>query len=339
MKFRRVEVLFAIVIFAVIAGILVLPVASSPLSNESPAGTVRLTPLAGPDRPANVPMGYVITPAGYFHPSCVQSLSKGERLLADGRLQHADGSVENAPAVCSYPRYLANGMPVSSGETKAGPGAGMRKPEISGWVEDANVTTGSTGKAYGGMFAVWQVPPGPPKNDGQVLYYFPGFEDINDANTSILQPVLGWYEGQWTIASWNCCLNGIVTNSPAVNVAPGDLIYGSVTSNCASGTLSCKTWNVLTLDLLSGESTTLGNTPSDGQRFNWAFGGVLEAYYIGACDDYPSNRQTTFYAVTVFDENRHVVKDPKWETGIDSTDTPQCHYAVKPAPNEVSLDY
>jgi hypothetical protein len=27
--------------------------------------------LAGPNRPAVVPEGYVITPFGYFHPSCV----------------------------------------------------------------------------------------------------------------------------------------------------------------------------------------------------------------------------------------------------------------------------
>jgi len=55
------------------------------------------------------------------------------------------------------------------------------------------------------------------------LYYFPGLEDIQDTQ-SILQPVLGWYWGQWTLASWNCCINGIITNSPAVNVSPGDLV-------------------------------------------------------------------------------------------------------------------
>lgn len=97
-------------------------------------------------------------------------------------------------------------------------------------------------------------------DDGQVLYYFPGFEDINGVQ-SILQPVLGWYQGQWTIASWNCCLNGIVTNSPAVVVRPGDWILGSVISNCRAGTL-CATWNVVTEDLSIKKSTTLADTPS-----------------------------------------------------------------------------
>lgn len=96
------------------------------------------------------------------------------------------------------------------------------------------------------------------------LIFFPGFEDINNTE-SILQPVLGWYQGQWTVASWNCCLNGIATSSPAVDVSAADEIYGSITSTCPAGTLCCAAWNVLTLDMPTGESTTLSDTPSEGQ--------------------------------------------------------------------------
>ena len=41
---------------------------------------------------ATVPDGYVATPFGYFHHSCVRSLAKGEKLLPDGRVQHADAT-------------------------------------------------------------------------------------------------------------------------------------------------------------------------------------------------------------------------------------------------------
>ena len=34
---------------------------------------------AGPHRPASVPERYVITPNGYFHPSCVLRLANGDR--------------------------------------------------------------------------------------------------------------------------------------------------------------------------------------------------------------------------------------------------------------------
>src|SRR5208283_920148 len=41
-----------------------------------------LTP-AGPKRPATVPAGYVITPYGYFDPSCVTHLAKGDVVRQD----------------------------------------------------------------------------------------------------------------------------------------------------------------------------------------------------------------------------------------------------------------
>ena len=87
--------------------------------------------------------------------------------------------------------------------------------------------------------------------------------------------------------------------------------------------------NVLSLDSSTGESTTLSNTPSEGQVLNWAFGGVLEPYYIVACDDFPPDRRTVFDNVTVFDENLHPIADPKWSETFNSTVQPQCGYGVK----------
>lgn len=306
----------------------------SALAGDSqPAVPINL-PAARPNHAPKVPEGYVITPFGYFHPSCVQSLTRGERLTAEGRLQHADGTVEANVAVCNYQRYTPSGEPATA---STGNGAATL-PEASGWIENASITTGSATKSYGALIALWTVPPQPTNNDGQTLYFFPGFEDIN-AVQSILQPVLGWYGGHWTIASWNCCLNNIVTESPAVNVAAGDEIYGSITSACSPGTLSCATWNVLSLDMSTGESTTLASTPSDGQVFNWAFGGVMEPYYIVSCKDYPPNSQVTFNDVTVFDQNLRPVSNPKWSGTSNTTQTPQCHYGVKPKLDEITLDY
>jgi hypothetical protein len=344
MKSLRTRVFLAVLVLAASAGAFGQSASSSSSASEShQAGSPNIPSAGGRNRPASVPDGYVITPFGYFHPSCVQSLAKGERLLADGRVQHPDGTLEENVAVCSYQRYTPTGQPVSAGEAKMSTGkiggtVTKTSPEVRGWIENANITTGSATKSYGALIAIWTVPPQPIANDGQVLYFFPGFEDINDLQTSILQPVLGWYQGQWSIASWNCCLNNIVTNSPAVNVSPGDAIYGSITSTCPAGTLSCTTWNVLSLDLFTGESTTLRDTPSQGQVFNWAFGGVLEPYYVITCDDYPSNRQISFYN-EVLDEHLHPIIDPKWTTAANSSQTPQCNYDVKVMPNEVMLDY
>lgn len=302
-----------------------------------------IPPQAGPNRPEDVPSGYVITPFGYFAPSCVQSLAQGDRLLKDGRIEHANGTEEGYVATCTSPHFTANGTMVKANPTGTGsPGNNSplvaSLPTINGWVESANVLSNSTTTSFGGILATWTVPPSPSTNDGQVLFFFPGFEDI--ANTqSILQPVLQWNQGQWSIASWNCCLSGIVTSSPAVNVSSGDQIYGSITNQCAPGTPSCSTWNVLTLDLATGQSTTLNSTPSAGQYFNWAFGAVMEVYSITRCEDYPSDRKTKFGGIVLFDNNLQPITSPPWAGSINSTSTPQCRYRLQTQSQQISLDY
>jgi len=314
----------------VIAVGIIVPVGSA--FGQSGAST-----LSAPQHhPANVPNEYVITPFGYFHQSCVQRLEKGERLLPNGRVQHADGRVEENAATCNYMHYTPNGVPVVRGTSL--PPNSLTAPEVNGWIENASITTSSESKSYGALVATWTVPPHPVANDGQWLFFFPGFEDIGNTS-SILQPVLQWYQHQWAIASWNCCLNDIATESPVVNVSPGDLIYGSITSNCPGGTLSCAAWNVLSLDMSTGQSTTLSNTPSEGQVFNWAFGGVLEPYYVISCNDYPSNGKILFENITVFDQRLHPIAPPKWRETANTTQTPQCGYDAKASGNQVKLTY
>jgi hypothetical protein len=316
--------------------------AAVPAQRSSAGQSSAVTPVAGPKRPANVPDGYLITPVGYFHPSCVRSLAKGERILSDKRVQHANGTVEDNPLVCSYPHYTQSGAVVDAGSANPSAGAennpaAATSPEVSGWLENANLATGSPAQSYGALIATWTVPPSPKSNDGQVLFFFPGLEDIYNTQ-SIIQPVLQWNQ-QWSIASWNCCINGVVANSPGVNVSVGDAIYGSITNTCSAGTISCPTWNVLSLDLSTGESTTLNDTPSDGQEFNWAFGGVLEPYYVVRCDDYPSNRQLSFNNIVLFDQELHPIDHLKWTETFNNQVTPQCDYGVRDTAHEVRLAY
>ena len=249
--------------------------------------------------------------------------------MADGRLQHADGTVEKNAPVCNYPRYTPEGTLVARGSTTS--------PELSGWVENANVVSGPN-TAYGALVATWTVPPAPPAKDGQWIFFFPGLEDINNVQ-SILQPVLQWSPNQWALASWNCCLDNITVESPVIPVNPGDSIYGSITSTCPAGTPSCPTWNVLGVDLTTGESTILSNTPSNGQIFNWAFGGVMEPYYIVSCEDYPPNKHIVFDHIALFDQNLRPIAKPAWAEAVNTTAQPQCGYAVKATRDEIKLHY
>ena len=137
---------------------------------------------AGPNRPAGVPKGYVITPFGYFHPSCVHRLAEGDSFLGNGlTVQHTDGTLTTFPA-CDYPRFTASGEKIAAD-------AKVQPPTIShSWIVAGNTTTSSS---YGEGTATWTVPPAPTSSDGQTIYFFPGFQDYN-GGTTIIQPVLGW---------------------------------------------------------------------------------------------------------------------------------------------------
>lgn len=119
--------------------------------------------------PGNVPTEYVATPFGYFHPSCVQRLPKGEGLLRNGRVQHPDGRLEENAATCNYMHYTPNGMPVVKGASL--PPNSLAAPEVNGWIESASITSSSESRSYGALVATWTVPPHPIANDGQVLFF------------------------------------------------------------------------------------------------------------------------------------------------------------------------
>jgi len=290
---------------------------------------------AGWNRPTSVPSDYVITPFGYFHPSCVREIMEGQTVLADGRIRFADGTEEATAPFCSFPRYTATGELVVEG---SGP------LYISwSWIEAGQVSTTSS---YGKIKATWTVPPTPSSDDGQTLFFFPGFMDINNTQL-IIQPVLGWNDGQsgvgpWNIASWNCCPSGITNYSPPVTVNPGDEILGTIKGTCKPGTQSCAKWDITTKDVTTGQSTTLSNTPSEGQTFNWAQSGVLEVYAISQCSDYPPNHSIKFSKVALWDYNFNRITDPGWSAEYwvtkGSTD-PWCNYDAITTATTVKLIY
>jgi hypothetical protein len=279
-----------------------------------------LTP-AGPKRPATVPEDYVVTPFGYFHPSCVRQLGQGDVLREDeGTVDHADGSREEIQE-CAYPHYHSNGEEAREERSAAD------LPNIGhAWIEYGSATTSTS---YGQIDATWTVPPAPASNNNQVVYLFPGLEDKTDVVT-IIQPVLGWnsdFAGEWGIASWNCCAKGITWESTPVKVKAGDSIFGQVYDTCAPGTLSCATWNIFTEDVTTAKTTQLTKSSADGQTFNWAFGGVLEVYNISKCADYPSNGSISFKSIGLYNDKLVPIGSPGWSiTNLAKALTPLCSY-------------
>lgn len=323
---RRSHSFFAV--FLAVAGMLWL----LPAGLSGQASSIHLSPLM--NRPASVPADYTITPFGYFHPSCVQMVAEGHTLLADGRVVHPDGAIDAAP-FCFYPHYTSTGLmlPVDS--------KGVHAPTISGWLESVSATTTSS---YAKIFATWKVPPAPTTNDGQLLYFFPGFEDINNV-ISIVQPVMQWGVGYagggayWLVASWNCCINGMTWYSPLLNVNTGDTIRGSIVPTCKPGTINCQTWNVVSADVTTGTKTTLSKTSADGQIWNWAFGAVSEDYGLTKCTDFPANYGLTF-TVQLYDQNGTLIATPGWQgTQWITNPIPKCRYGTKISGNRETVNY
>jgi hypothetical protein len=298
---------------------------------------------AGPRRPAAVPADFVITPFGYFHPSCVNHLAKGDVLQIDqNAIQHANG-ISTAIPVCPYPHYTSDGDAITEDAPTA-------NPLTIGHSHVEYVTTTTT-SAYGEMLERFLVPPPPINNDGQTLYFYFGLQDdgSNDVLT-VLQPVLGWnadFGSAWGIASWNCCVNGATNESTPLQVNSGDEILGEIENTCGpppNDKKSCPSWNVYTVDdtieFLSGGSygTSLLATSSYGQTFNWAFGAVMEVYNIVQCEDYPASARLSFYELYLYNYKFAQIDNPKWTTTVTSGLSPSCLYGGGPR-TQLTLDF
>jgi hypothetical protein len=330
---------------AVFTGVCSLISATALFASLAAAETL---PTAGPNRPANVPEDYIITPAGYFHTSCIVHLAEGDILhRSEKAIEHANGSFDSAP-VCAYAHFSPKGErieadaqnPVTGDEPPEAGARGAHQPTIGhAWIESVYAATSSS---YGELGADWNVPAAPTTNSGQTIFFFPGMEDYADVVT-IIQPVLGWnsdFASAWGIASWNCCVSGTEYEAPPQRVNVGDKIAGYMWDNCARGTLTCPSWDVLTYDLTKGVYSELMSTSNFGQTFNWAFAGALEVYNVSQCSNYPAGGSLQFYDLELYNDSFVEYSNPGWVFWNTSGGlTPQCGYGASISPTAVTLYY
>ncbi|MGB6473254.1 MAG: hypothetical protein WBF04_04155 [Candidatus Sulfotelmatobacter sp.] len=293
-----------------------------------------------PKRPSVVPANYVLTPFGYFHPSCVNHLAQQDVVREDLKvIERENGATQ--PLACEYPHFEADGTKLSGDLRPVGDGTS--EPPFIGhsWIEYASIHDTYD---YEQVYSEWEVPATPASNDGQTIYLFNGLEDINDV-VSIIQPVLGWNGnglGGWSIASWNCCPSGTANESTPESVNSGDHLEGYTFSNCSKGTKTCGSWDVVAIDEQNGSFSQLLDTPNEGQTFNWAFGGVLEVYNITQCSDYPPSDYAGgigFHNQSVLNDEYIAIKAPAWTiSNVSGGLTPQCNYGGS-APKQVVLTY
>jgi hypothetical protein len=288
--------------------------------------------------PHGVPSGYVVTPNGFFHPSCVHRIEADETLQAGGRVVRDDGS-ERRTAPCAYPHYAADGTRLALDAVPPLPAAtaGTPPPVINGWVAYGHYFL-PPAKAAGYIRANMSVPDPPTVHAGQVDYFFPGLEDAENVIT-IVQPVLGWNafnDNGWTIASWNCCQNGETWHSSPVTVQPNVTLEGIVSGTSCHDAI-CDNWKIVTRDITNDHDTTL-NTSGYGQVFDWVFGAVLEVYGVSQCSHLPATGSEEFSGILVRatrPSSSVPAAQVPWQTTVVPS-TPNCGYAVNPHPNPTS---
>ena len=281
---------------------------------DDPALQLRTVAVADSAVPRDVPAGYVITPAGYFHPSCVRHVRAGEVVdMASGAIVDARGTATQAASICEYPRFTASCERIdttvsarlhpSDGVDSVGNQTndnGISLPgdtvfangfdKYTGWIESVWAHPTPTA-AISFQQVDFSVPAAPVNTAVSTNFFFPGAQSLDQTpqHGTIIQPVLGWngYSNlhAWTIASWNCCVDGNVNASDYVTVQTGHAIRGKVQgTGCVAATGVCANWKIVTTDVTTGQSVTLDST-AYGQAFNWVFAGALEVYDVASCND------------------------------------------------------
>ena len=173
----------------------------------------------------------------------------------------------------------------SGSQNKKDPG-----PTGNGWVEASQweLSLASTDN-IDDLYGYWYVP-GPPSEGGALVFLFNGVEPTGGG--WIMQPVLqygsnGAFGGNYYVfASWLVGPEGtgIAFVSTPYVVSSGDYLLGITLQTGISGnTLS---YLINAHDTTTNESSVL-NITSQG-HWVWAFAGVLEAYYVTSCSQYPS---------------------------------------------------
>src|SRR5262249_26842287 len=145
----------------------------------------------GKVHPPGVPADFVITPNGYFHPSCVLELADGDSLESD-HIKGNDGSIRTFDK-CTYPHFDHAGREVKQGSVLGPFLHEQSTPSFpnDGWQGSISATSQGNVNQLEATFTV----PGDvflaPFDGPGVIYFFPGVEDTTQL-ISILQPVLEW---------------------------------------------------------------------------------------------------------------------------------------------------
>jgi hypothetical protein len=241
------------------------------------------------------PYGYVLTKCMHSVPSNshLKELKNGSTLVT---LDNNQGSylIPKCTSENNHPVLIARNNEEIFNET---PNKNPLPPDYDGWLQytEINVTDLSVQNSFD-AFTNYMSVPEIPKAKPQVLFLFPGLQNINwipkvDPEPKffdIIQPVLqypgtSFFAKGWELKSWYVTVNAGAIFSTAINdIRPGDSIFCNMTRT------GDDSWVVIGTVNSTGKTTT---QKCQNARLNtqpWAYN-TVECYGCNGCDTYPSN--------------------------------------------------
>lgn len=270
--------------------------------------------IAAPRLQSDLPEGYMHVPNGVaMHGDCVHEVPKGAKVHANGDVTVNDVVVAHHDE-CAHPPIVSPRMH-ADGKTVA---TSHETPGTGGWIEAAWQYAPS-GQQIVVSTSTFVVPPEPSNKldpilnpGGQIVFLFPSVtaENANGTSPAIVQPVLQWgvtspnggvtgvngsaggtigSTTSWTYAAWGVTSGQGSYFSNPITVNAGDTLAANMSIFAQSSTSVW--WVVEAIDQTTGNSTwdyvefpLTASSPWDAAQ-----AGVLEAYYVDLCGDFPTS--------------------------------------------------
>ncbi|HTR22985.1 MAG TPA: hypothetical protein VMI10_03310 [Terriglobales bacterium] len=257
---------------------------TSGMLNAQPSQTYSQAVAAHPD--------WVQVPGELIRPDCIHQIPAGATLSVSNDPKGGDDILQNGQVIAHYEACPEDAIVTrKSGGLVPSPG--------NGWVEDSDwVVSLKKGDNIDWLQNEFAVPKAP-KTNGAVVFLFNGIEPTS--GKWIMQPVLQYGPSAagggnyWAMASWLVsATKAYFSTLTAVNA--GDLLVGTMEETDNSG--GKLTYIVDAYDSASGADTNL-TVHSKGIKWAWAFEGVLEAYNVTTCNNFPASGQVKFYNTTM----------------------------------------
>jgi len=288
----------------------------------------------GPDR--------VMTPYGRMLAHCVHQIREDSQLISnpDGSttITSPDDVTTTIPACDTQNGTVSMLLPRIPKTAQGLP------PNYDGWLQYTALNTSAIGVEGGfdGFTNIMSVPD-VPKEPADVLYLFPGLQNIDwipkhDPEPTrshpfdILQPVLqypgddGPFDSTWSLKSWYVTVNSGALYSTGLKAKPGDAVLCNMTRTGE------QSWRVNGVLKSSGKSTAQMANNARLKIQPWAYN-TLECYGCDGCDTYPKN-PVTFTDNKLYQAGKELkVPGSMWQINPKPASKLMCHEKTTVAAN------